>query len=191
MSVERFFCFGWSFHSREKRWGSAISLRQLCHYVSLPGHTTHLLQPMEVSLFRPLSSYYIGEIEKWLWAKPGYCITQAKVAVLFDNAYRKACTVATAVSVFWSVGIWSVNRDEYQNHHFFPSLVNTHGTDFDQPVQAMLQDKAGTSQASSQRIRNGNTSLLVPAKYHLFQNLILPAVLRRNTGPKCLRRQLN
>jgi len=110
------------------------------------------------------------------------------VAVLFGNAYGKAVTVATAISVFWSMGIWPVNRDFCQDLHFFSSVANTHGTDIVQPVEAALQDEAGTSQASSQRTRSGYTSLLVPAKYHLLQKLILPAVLRRSMGPKCLRR---
>jgi len=89
------------------------------------------------------------------------------------------------------MGIWPVNKDVYQDLHFFSSVANTHRTDIVQPVEAVLQDEAGTSQASSQRTRSGNTSLLVPAKYHLFQKLILPPVLRRSIGPKCLRRRLN
>jgi hypothetical protein len=116
---------------------------------------------------------------------------RAKVAVLFGNAYVKAVTVATAISVFWYLGIWPVNRDVYQELHFFSFVANIHRTDIVQPVEAALQDEAGTSQASSQRTRSGSTSLLVPTKYHLFQKLILPAVLRRSMGPKCLRRQLN
>jgi hypothetical protein len=113
------------------------------------------------------------------------------VAVLVGNAYRKAVTVATAISGFWSTGIWPVNRDLYQDLHFFSSVADTHRTDVVQPVQAALQDEAVTSRAFSQRTRSGNTSLLIPAKYHLFQKLILPAVLRRSMDPKCLRRQLN
>jgi hypothetical protein len=55
------------------------------HNVSLPGHTTHRLQPLDVAFFRPLSSYNIEESEKWLLASPGRCVNQAKVALLFGN----------------------------------------------------------------------------------------------------------
>ena len=103
-----------------------------------------------MAFFRSLSSYYIEETEKWLWASPGRCVTRAKVAVLFGNAYRKAVTVATTISVFWSMGIWPVNRDVYQDLHLFSSGANTHRTDIVQPVQTALHDEAGTSPASSQ-----------------------------------------
>jgi hypothetical protein len=69
-------------------------------------------------------------------------------------------------------------------------VAKTPGAEFVQPIQTELQDKTGISQVPSHRTRNGNTSLLVPTKYPLCQKLILPAVLRRSTGPKCLTRQM-
>jgi hypothetical protein len=44
---------------------------------------------------------------------------------------------------------------------FFPSVANTSGAAFVQPVQGGSQDDARASQASSQRTRNGNIDLLV------------------------------
>lgn len=73
----------------------------------------HWLQPLNVAFFRPLSSYYVEETEKWLWANPVCCITQATVAVLFGNMYGKAATVASAINVFWSMGIGPVKRGVY------------------------------------------------------------------------------
>jgi hypothetical protein len=102
--------------------------------LSLPGHTTHRLQPLGVAFFKPLSSYYIAEIEKWLRANPGRWITQAKVAMLFGYAYGKATTVTTAISAFQSTEICPVNRDVFEDHHFSPSLVNTPVADFVQPA---------------------------------------------------------
>jgi hypothetical protein len=43
---------------------------------SLPGHTSNKLQPLDVSFFKPLSSYYIDETEKWLRHNPGRVVTQ-------------------------------------------------------------------------------------------------------------------
>ena len=51
--------------------------------VSLSGHTTHRLQPLDVAFLRHLSSHYIDEVEKWLQASPGRCVIQANVAVLW------------------------------------------------------------------------------------------------------------
>lgn len=93
--------------------------------LALPGHTTHRLQPLDVTFFKPLSTYYINEIETWL-RRPenvGKCITQFHVAQLFGKAYGKAATVATAVNGFASTGVWPVNRDVFQDHHFSPSAA--------------------------------------------------------------------
>lgn len=116
---------------------------------SMPGHIMHRVQPMGMAFFRPLSSCYIEEIEKWLWANPGY-VARAKVAVIFGYAYGKAASVATAISAFTSTGIWLVNRYAFQDHNFFPSVANTSGAAFVQPVQGQSQEDAGASQASSQ-----------------------------------------
>lgn len=97
--------------------------------LSLPGHTTHRLQPLDVAFFKPLNTYYSDDIEKWLRANPGRCITQAKVAMLFGTAYGRAASVSTAVNAFRATGIWPVNRDVFQEHHFAPSLATTPGAD--------------------------------------------------------------
>ena len=93
--------------------------------LALPGHTTHRLQPLDVTFFKPLSSYYISEIETWL-RRPeniGKCVTQFHVAQLFGKAYGKAATVATAVSGFASSGVWPINRDVFKDHHFASSDI--------------------------------------------------------------------
>jgi len=114
--------------------------------VSMPGHTTHRVQPMDVA-FSPLRSCYIEEIENWLRANPGRYVAQAKVAVIFGYAYGKAATVVTAISAFRSTGIWPVNRYAFQDHHFFPSVANTSGAAFVQPVHGESQEDARASQA--------------------------------------------
>jgi len=70
-------------------------------------------------------------------------------------------TVATSISFFRSTEIWPVKRGVFRDHYFFPYVTNIRGADFVQPVQVESQDEARTSQASSQRKRNGNTTLLV------------------------------
>ena len=113
--------------------------------LALPGHTTHRLQPLDVTFFKPLSSYYINEIETWL-RRPenvGKCVTQFQIAQLFGKAYGKAATVATAINGFASTGVWPVNRDVFQDHHFSPSatlqipsdVIPLAGTDISQPTK--------------------------------------------------------
>jgi len=115
-----------------------------------------------------------------------------KVAVMFGYAYRKVANEATAISAFRSTGIWPVNRYAFQDDHFFPSVANTSGAAFVQPGQGQSQNEARTSQASSQRTRNGNTYLLVPVeKISPLSKAHIACSTKKNTGRKCLRRRQN
>ena len=44
------------------------------YIVSIPPHTSHKLQPLDVSFMRPLSTFYMQEVERWLRDRPGRCV---------------------------------------------------------------------------------------------------------------------
>lgn len=77
--------------------------------LSLPSHTTHKLQPLDVGFFKPLQTYYDRFISTWLRSHPGRTFTEYQVAEAFSDAFGKAATVATAVNSFAKCGIWPVN----------------------------------------------------------------------------------
>lgn len=89
--------------------------------LQLPGHTTHRLQPLDVSIFGPMSKYYIQAVETWLRSNPGKAVSQYEVTELFNKAYMRAATVGNAVSGFKTTGIWPVNRNVFEDHDFLPS----------------------------------------------------------------------
>ena len=43
--------------------------------VSIPPHTSHKIQPLDVSFMKPLSVYYTQEVESWMRHHPGRCVT--------------------------------------------------------------------------------------------------------------------
>ena len=129
--------------------------------LSLPGHTTHRLQPLDVSFFKPLSSYYSDEIEKWLRANPGRIVTQFQVSALFGKAYGRAATVGTAVNGFARTGVWPVNRDVFKDHHFSaydalqPSVSNE---EMQIPDRAMPSTETeGTEETTAASTATGST----------------------------------
>lgn len=89
--------------------------------LQLPGHTTHRLQPLDVSIFGPMSKYYIQAVETWLRSNSGKAVSQYEVTELFNQAYQRAATVGNAVSGFKATGIWPVNRNVFEDHDFLPS----------------------------------------------------------------------
>ena len=91
--------------------------------LSLPPHTTHRLQPLDVAFFKPLQTYYDQFIARWLRQHPGRTFTEYQVGEAFTEAYGKAATVAIASHGFEKCGIWPYNRDIFGEHDFAPSVT--------------------------------------------------------------------
>lgn len=84
---------------------------------------THRLQPLDVSFFGPLKTYYDQEVTKWLKCNPGRTVTQYQICPLFGKAYGKAATIANAQSGFEHSGIWPLNPDIFPNHLYAPAAT--------------------------------------------------------------------
>ena len=52
------------------------------HILCLPSHTTHLLQPLDVGIFKSLKSHYNKECKKYMVQHPGRVITTEAIASL-------------------------------------------------------------------------------------------------------------
>lgn len=51
-----------------------------------PPHTTHRLQPLDVSLMTPVSAYYEQEVRNWLINHPGRAVSIYQIGKLFQSA---------------------------------------------------------------------------------------------------------
>lgn len=91
--------------------------------LSLPPHTTHKLQPLDVGFFKPLQTYYDRFIERWLRSHPGRVFTEYQVAEAFKDAYGKAATVEIATNAFRKCGIWPYNPDLFSETDYAPSAT--------------------------------------------------------------------
>lgn len=74
--------------------------------LSLAVHTTRRLQPLDVSLFKPLMVYFNQASNKWKWAHPGSTTTPFQASELHGKSCGRDATVETAVSGFAKIGIW-------------------------------------------------------------------------------------
>lgn len=89
--------------------------------ICFPPHTTHRLQPLDVSFMAPLSAFYEQETKKWLIHHPGRYVTIYQVGKLFRSAFSRAATVQNAVNGFKKTGIYPFNRDVFPDYLFAPS----------------------------------------------------------------------
>jgi hypothetical protein len=70
----------------------------------LPSHTTHYLQPVDYSLFRPLKRAYHAAEDASFWS--GLPTNMFRVPILFGTAWKKACTPDNIKAGFRGTGIF-------------------------------------------------------------------------------------
>jgi hypothetical protein len=91
--------------------------------VTIPPHTSHRLQPLDLTFFGPLKKAIWHEMDKWMTSNPGKRITDYDLCSLFTPAYMRVASVEKAVNGFSSAGIWPYNPDKFSDDDFAPSTV--------------------------------------------------------------------
>lgn len=105
-----------------------------------PPHCTHRVQPLDVGFFSPLQTYYGQEIQTWLKQNPGRIVTHFQIASLFNKAYLKAATPATAINAFAKTGVCPFDDNVFEEWMFQPSSttdkpINQDQDNHEQPQQ--------------------------------------------------------
>lgn len=88
------------------------------HILVLPPHTSHRLQPADVSFMFPLNCFYEQEAKNWLRNHPGQVITVHDVGSIFGAAFQRAATAQNAISGFKNTGIWPYNPEIFPEEMF-------------------------------------------------------------------------
>lgn len=113
------------------------------HMISIPPHTSHRLQPLDVSFFGPLKSAFNRECDKYMRANVFKKITPYDIAGIFSAAYMPVATIEKGVSGFSSTGIFPVNEDKFTEEDFLPDqratqiLVDDKDDEEDNPSNSM------------------------------------------------------
>lgn len=84
----------------------------------LPPHTTHKLQPLDVSFFKSFNHHYDKAIENWLRCHPGRVITIYQIPRLINEAFGKSAVAATAHNGFQRTGIFPFNDEIFADDEF-------------------------------------------------------------------------
>ena len=111
-------------HSSHKSLAAVVMARENhVSLVCLPPHTSHKLQPLDLSFFGPLKSAYSSECDKWMLSHPGQRITFYQMGGLFGRAYNRVATIDKAVSGFRAAGCSPFNPDIFSDDDFAPALL--------------------------------------------------------------------
>lgn len=87
----------------------------------LPPHTSHILQPLDVAVFKPLKTHFHNECHKLMRKTPGEVITRYHITRLISTAYMKAFTPENLTSSFRKTGIFPLNKNAVKTENFMPA----------------------------------------------------------------------
>jgi len=114
--------------------------------VTIPPHTSHRLQPLDLTFFGPLKKAYNREVDKWMTRYPGRRVTDYDLCELFTPAYQRAASIEKAVNGFKCSGIFPLNPDVFDDEDFSPASVteipNPHEPTASQAGKGSTQNEA-------------------------------------------------
>ena len=91
--------------------------------ITIPPHTSHRLQPLDLTFFGPLKHAYNREVDKWMLCNPAICVRDYDLCEIFTPAYNRVASVDKAVNGFRCSGILPFNPDVFEEEDFGPSTV--------------------------------------------------------------------
>jgi hypothetical protein len=96
----------------------------------LPPHSTHRLQPLDVSLFAPLSTYYSQEVAGWVADTQGLTtMSKRSFFGLFWPAFTKAFVEENVMSGWAKTGLWPHDPSRVFSQIQIPQERSRRGTD--------------------------------------------------------------
>lgn len=88
--------------------------------LSIPPHSSHRLQPLDVTFFGPLKTAYKRECDMYMKSRNMIKITPYEIAGLFNKAYSKIASLDKGISGFKTTGIFPMDPSVFSDEDFFP-----------------------------------------------------------------------
>jgi hypothetical protein len=99
------------------KWARSRNLILFC----LPAHSSHFLQPLDVSLFGPFKTFYYSECSSFMQKNIGQVITRYDMCQIACKAYLKAMTPINIQAGFRKTGIYPLSKDVVPMEKLFPA----------------------------------------------------------------------
>lgn len=81
----------------------------------LPTHSSHVSQPLDTAVFKPLKRNWNDAVHRFLSKYPGKVVTKYSFSPLLKEAWEKTMTADNICSGFRSAGIYPFNRHTVQS----------------------------------------------------------------------------
>ena len=95
------------------------------HLLCLPSHTTHVLQPLDIGVFKSFKSYFSNACHKYITSNPGRVITTENIASLVGEAWPHSVTPVNIMSGFKKSGVYPLNPGVVSDHQIVVNSSNS------------------------------------------------------------------
>lgn len=91
--------------------------------LTLPPHSSHKMQPLDIAVFFPFKNYYNAELDNWLIRNPGRTVSIYDIAACVAVAFDRAMKPDTIKSGFKKSGIFPFDDQVFTEDDFLSSYV--------------------------------------------------------------------
>lgn len=120
---------------------------------TFPAHCTHLLQPLDVGLFKPLKTYWRDNMNQYMSNNPSDAPNRSNFHSILNPAFIKAFTKKNIENAFSKTGICPLNKDAISEEALRPSALTDSA-----PNPSASADTAPSSSASTNTASGNSTS---------------------------------
>ena len=92
------------------------------HLLFLPLHTSHILQPLDIGIFKSFKAGYTKACRKYMLDNQGRVTTPEVIALLVGKTWVESVTPVSILSGFKKSGIFPLNLSEVSNRMLAPSV---------------------------------------------------------------------
>jgi DDE superfamily endonuclease len=93
------------------------------HVLCFPAHTTHILQPLDISVFGPLKAAYSTQCASYKRQHPTHTFNKINVASTIGSIWSGIMTPNNIQSGFAAAGIYPLNTDKFNASSLSPASL--------------------------------------------------------------------
>uniref|UniRef100_UPI00358F367E uncharacterized protein n=1 Tax=Myxine glutinosa TaxID=7769 RepID=UPI00358F367E len=86
--------------------------------ITFPSHTSHKLQPLDVTVYGPLKTHYKKAVIEWNLSHPGIRITIYDLPECFARVFYRVLSFENITDGFQKTGIWPLNSEVFSEDDF-------------------------------------------------------------------------
>lgn len=119
--------------------------------MTFPPHCSHKLQPLDLTVYGPLKTYYNTAVTDWMVSNPAKTVTIYEIPKLAAKAIPLAFKLQNIQSGFEKSGIWPLNSNIFSDEDFACSFITDRclSEEGNVPSEQSISDQPVTEQPST------------------------------------------